>query len=113
MKITKNVMKELNSFEISELTRILEAMEMREYYCSGHKNICGGYEIAEAFDIIEDGHYDTASDKDYDAIEIELESGEQDGGRTHSTKVCYRISRHIVGDKNMALADKLKTIEEV
>lgn len=111
MEIAKKVLKELNSFETSELQRVLEGMEMQEYYVSGHSGICGGFELAEAYGIEADEFYDENDDFE-DAIEIELESGENDGSRTSSTKVCYKIPRSVLDDKEMCLKDKLGKIEE-
>jgi len=112
MNIDKEVIKELNSFEVSELTRILEALQEQEYYVSGYKNLCGGYATAEAYNVDPDGCYDTEKAEDVDAIEIELESGLQDGNVTQSTKVCLKIPRNVVADPKMTLKEKLQKVED-
>ena len=113
MKIDKDVLKELDSFEVSELQRVLEAVETQEYYYSGYKNLNGGYASAEAYHIEDCGYYDEEKEEEFDSIELELESGVQDIGRTSCTKVCLKMPRPVLGDKVMSLKEKLATVEDL
>jgi len=112
MKVAKKLIKVLDSFEVSELHRILEAMEMQEYYISGHKNMCGGFELATAKGIVKDGYINSDTDEEFDAITIEMESGDNDGSRMTSEKVIYHMPCHVLGNRGMCLKDKLQTVEE-
>lgn len=112
MHIETVVMKRLNSYENSELQRILEAVEYQALYQSGLSKISGGYSTAEAYDIIEEDDYDEETDTDYDFIEIEVETGEQGCGYTESLKTCHKLSRKHIGNKKMTLREKIQAIEE-
>lgn len=109
MKIDDVVRKELNSFELSELTRVLETLEQYELYSTGLNRINGGYADAKAYDINEPYENDEG---DLD-INIELESGEAEVGRRTSTKIEYTISRKILGDHNLNIKQKLHAIKEI
>ena len=114
MKISKDIQKELNSFELSELTKILEAVAQQEYYASGMKNISGGYAEIEDIDIDYGAKYIEEIDDEVDVFTFCLKSGEQDMGSGHSNSYSTRlqIGRNVVGDQKMSLKDKLKTIED-
>ena len=100
MKIDKKVLKDLNSFEISELTRVLNGLEDRELYASGLHRLSGGYASCLAFDIA----------KEADIIEIELESGIC-GDRASSDKMYGTISISVLGNKILTLKEKLGKVE--
>ena len=105
MMIDTAVMKRLNSFENSELQRILETVETQVLYRSGLSKISGGYATAEAYDIMED-------EDDTDLIEIEVESGENGCGYTDCLKTSHRLDRKVLGNQEMTLQEKVKAIEE-
>jgi hypothetical protein len=109
--IHTEVMKRLNSFECSELQRILETVEDQEYYSSGLKNLNGGYASATAYDIETDSLDD---ETEVDVIQIELESGVQDMGDGHSScdKTSLLLRRPILSNTKMGLKEKLNEIEE-
>jgi len=100
MKVDKKVLKELNSFENSELTRVLDGLEDRELYASGLHRLSGGYASCLAFDIA----------KEADIIEIELESG-LCGANASSDKVYGMIPISIIGNKILTLKEKLGKVE--
>ena len=104
MLIDTAVMKRLNSFELSELQRLLETVEDGVLYKSGLSKISGGYAKAEACDIIEDDGIDL--------IVIEVESGEQGDGYTDLLKTSHKLNREVLGNKETTLREKVQTIEE-
>lgn len=111
-KIDKKILKELNSFEVSELQRVMEAVEAQEYYYSGYKHLCGGYADTEITDILIGDDYDEENDVEYDLIEFALESGVQneDGYSCHGSS--HTIPRRIINDTKMSMKEKLQTIKE-
>jgi hypothetical protein len=109
-EIKQEVKKELNSFELSELTRVLEGIEAYLLYCSGLSKICGGFSNAEAYEIEDSDDYDDDTDEWIDYVLIEVETGEFGEGFTSSTKVTNRISKKILGDKNLSLKEKLDKV---
>ena len=112
MQIATPVMKRLNSFEMSELQRILEAVEYQELYMTGLSKICGGYATAEAYDIILEDDWDDDTGEEVDIIELQVESGEQMGSRTTCEKSCHRLVRTVLANKKMTLKEKLQKIQE-
>lgn len=110
--IATEVMKRLNSFENSELQRVLEAIEYECLYRSGLSKICGGYSNAEAYDIEEGEDYDEDNDKWIDIILLEVDTGECGEGYTDSFKTRHRLSRKVIGDQAMTLKEKLRSITE-
>jgi hypothetical protein len=112
MMIRTEVMKRLNSFECSELQRILETASDREYYCCGLRNLNGGYASATAIDIATDSLDD---ETEADVIEIELESGVQDMGDGYSSchKSRFLLRRPVLTDQSKTVKDKLNELEEI
>jgi len=100
--IATEVKEELFSYEISELERILEAVESYEMYSTGLNKINGGYANAEA-EYIND-------DKNGEIIWIKIESGEREFGNSNIYKSNCFIPRNILGDKKLTLKDKLEQI---
>jgi hypothetical protein len=113
MEIPKEIKVELNSFELSELQRILEAAETQEYYYSGYKNLCGSYASAEAYELDEDGGIHEDTQEPVDMLEFELISGVDGEGHSTQNKSCHKISRAVIGDHDMSLKEKLQAIAEV
>jgi len=110
MKIADEIRKALNSFETSELIRLLEALEYQRLCVSG----CFGVEAtAEAYDIVESDDFDEDKDEWIDLIEIEVEVSEQTENSTTSIKSCYKVSRDILSDHKMSIRDKLAEVQEV
>jgi len=109
--IDKDILKELNSFEVCELTKFLETVELHEYYASGYKNINGGFASTEVTDIV--GDYDEETEDDVDLVIFRLESGVQDMGDGHasSDSSLYRISREVINNKEMSIKEKMAKIE--
>ena len=105
MNIDKNIKKELNSFELSELERLLRAIEDQEYYQSGLSKICGGFSNTKAIDI------DLEDDGDGEFIIIESTLGEVGQDYSNSNTANYKVYRSVLNDHKMSLKDKLKTIE--
>ena len=114
MNIDKDIKKALTPFEVKELTKILEAVETKEYYASGYKNLNGGYAEIKVDDIEYGDYYDEDTDEEIDAITFWLESGVQDMGSGHTSSDSFhlKISRGIVGDKKLDLQAKIKAIDE-
>jgi len=112
MTIDKCFNKSLTKDEVTELTKFLEAVELKEYYASGYKNINGGYAEVEVTDII--GDYEETGDIEFDMIEFRLESGVQDmGSGSSSTDSCLcRISMLVINDTNLSIQEKMAKIEE-
>ena len=110
-RIDKKVRKELNSFETSELERVLEALEWHEYCASGMRKINGGYASATAYDI--DSDYDDDTDEDFDKILIELEAGEQNmgDGRSSCSKIICQIDKRILKFQDMELSKKVNAVK--
>ena len=99
-KVTKSVLKVINSFQNSELERLLETIEDNLLYVNALHSINGGYSSAEAYDI------------DEDEILIEAEYGEQnmgDGCSYSNTRACS-ISLKVLSDKNLSLKEKLSNV---
>lgn len=112
MTINEVIRKELTTFELTELQRIMEAVERHSYLTSGYKHLCGGYAEVEVFEIDKDGDWDEETDADIDLIEYQIETGIcEEGGQTLH-KSCHTISRKLVGDTKMTLEEKLKVIEK-
>ena len=109
--IVDEVRKELNSFESSELERILQAVESQELYYSGLHNISGGYATAEAYDIEEIDDYEEETEEWVEVIHLEITSGEAGVGYNSSFQTTGTIPRKIVGDLKMPLKEKLKQIQ--
>ena len=93
-RITKNVLEELNSFEISELSRVLEGLEIRHNILTGHKS------SAEAFDISVDGT----------SIWIELDQEVRQNGKITNFKTCIKITKNTLKDMTMTLREKIEKI---
>lgn len=109
--IDASILKSLNSFEVSELTRIMEAIEKQEYYACGGRHLCGAYADTEISDLLIGEDYDEETDKEYDLIEFWIETGVQDESHTSSDTSYHHISRRVVGDSKMSLKEKLQTIK--
>ena len=112
MEIDKKIWTSLNSFEISELEKLLEAVEMQEYYTSGYKHLCGGYASAEITDILFDEDEDEETGEDVDLIEFRVESGVQEGGHTETWSSNHYISRKVINDKALSIKEKLEHIKD-
>jgi hypothetical protein len=112
MEITKDIRKELYSFELSELERLLEAIEEHEYYASGLSNLSGTYVNATAEELEEGEDYDDDKEAWVDSLVIGIESGENDETCIRSLKTRHRISRKYLGNKTMSLKEKLSKVEE-
>ena len=110
--IDKDILKELNSFEVCELTKFLETVELHEYYASGYKNINGGFASTQVTDISEE--YEETGDIEYRSIEFRLESGVQDmgDGQASLDSSLHRISLEVINDKEMSIKDKMAKIQE-
>lgn len=113
MKIEKTVLQHLDSFEVSQLERLLETIEANQLYLSGMDKFTGGYANAEAYELIEGDDYDEATDQDVDVIEIEIEVGENTGSFTKCTKSCYRITRNILTNPSLSVGDMLQKVKEL
>jgi len=100
-EIDKSVCKELKSFELSQLDKLLGTLEENVMYESGMHFINGGYANVTAYEV------------DDDLILIESEYGEQDmgDGRSSNQKNLCSIDRGTLADKELGWRDKLEAIE--
>jgi hypothetical protein len=103
-EITKNVRKVLDSFETSELERVLKTVEDAEYYRSGLKMISGGFATATAYELDED--YDDELGMEVDVILIKIEAGVAGESKGESIVALPKI----VLSKNMTLREKIESI---
>jgi len=105
MTIAKEFAGVFNSYELSELERILEAMASAELYTSGMGGINGGYADAELYDIDEE-------EDEYAILMIEVESGEQDMGQgwSKSTKQVCTLDRRVL-KMDLTLREKIEKVK--
>ena len=106
-----DLVKLFDSYELSELERILEAMASAELYHSGMGGINGGYADAELYDIDYDGDSDENGD-DFDLLMIEVESGEQDMGQgwSKSTRQVCTLDRRVL-KMDLTLREKIEKVK--
>jgi len=90
----------LNSFEMSELERVLETVESYVLHSSGLHSINGGYVNANAYDV-QQGE-----------VILEIEEGEQNmgDGCSKCNKSRASISREVLDDKQLSKKDKLEKV---
>ena len=100
-----DLVKLFNSYELSELERILEAMASAELYHSGMGGINGGYADAELYDIDEE-------EDEYAILMIEVESGEQDMGQgwSKSTRQVCTLDRAVL-KMDLTLREKIEKVK--
>jgi hypothetical protein len=111
-KIDKVILTELDSFVLTELQRVLEAVEAQVYYQEGYKHICGGFSDTEVVDVLLGEDCDEETDEEHDLIEFNVMSGcnDESGTTTHTTG--HYISTKILKDKSLSLKEKLQAIKE-
>ena len=112
MKIEPTVKEHLNTYELSQLEKFLETLEMQFLYLSGLEKFMGSYAEAEAYDILQGEEYDEAKGLDVDVIEIEVEVGEHTESMTKCTKTCHKITRNILTDPNISIKEMLEKLQE-
>ena len=100
MEMAIEVRKELNSFEFSELERLLATIEENLLYSSGLHFINGGYANADAYEM------------DDIFVLIEGVYGEQNmgDGCSSENKRLASISREVLDSKTMNLKEKLEKV---
>ena len=108
--IDVEVMKRLNSYETSQLIRVLEGLEDKELMLTGLKFHDSGYAEAKATDIILNDDIDEDTGKETDVIELTLEAGTMDECGTDCKRVTGTINRCVLGKQNPSLKDMLESI---
>ena len=103
----KDLLKEFNSHELSELERFLDALARQEEYASGMHFISGGY----AYAMVDDIDWE-AGDEDEDLLLGIVEWGEQDMGSGYSqcSRVRFQLSRNVLLEK-ITMREKLGKVD--
>ena len=109
--IDKKILKAMNSFEVCELTRLLEAVEMQEYYISGLKYISGGFVNTEVCDLLIGEDYDEETEEEHDIIQFWIISGVENDEGSSADNSRHSISKRILNDNSLSLREKLLKIE--
>ena len=111
--IDPEILKGLTPYEITELTKVMEAVEIQDYYASGLKYVSGGYVDTEIEDILYgEDYWEGETDEEFDLIQFWIILGEDDETCSRTETSHHVIPRRIINDKEMSIEDKIKTIKE-